>query len=386
MADDALAPTDPDTEALDDEEEEDPRLEEEVYVYDDEDDEEEEEDGQSPADEKDGPAVDAAQADADSEAPGDDDEQTDDDEDPAAAQAAQEEPAAETKEEGPAPFTFTVDKQSVPVERAQVFRAKNDAGEEEEFLLIPASEWRRTVQPRLADRGEIRKKELGLLRTIAERDPANNVEVVRAREAMRLFEEFLSEKDEDALLEKVDRFRADRDAWEATHKDRAHAQQLEALKGVTLEPEAAEIELQVEHATEQLQASLGTQLEAALARPEFAGLDRDEIAADLWELRNQLFFEAAEDMPEIGLREGEIGIDLKYLGERLTREAARHASIRDRAAKAAEVRTRNDKQLGRTGNRAPAAIGGRGGVTPGETRAKEPETYREWRENFLAPH
>lgn len=276
------------------------------------------------------------------------------------------------------PFAFRVDRTEVNVPGAFI-----DA---EGFVRIPKDQWDRTIQPRVADRGQIQRelqqREQQIAHWRAQADPARNPDVQHARLLVQqmeaaLFGEGLTDEQ---VLDQIDRIRgslpllrerADRLALEERLTERDNtASQYQAV-------EAWNASVPVLGQT--LQEYVGT----ALQHPEIAaaGLDVNELLETLWrdgtpgELA-EIFedvTEANQHLPIFDTPGGTIVIRSDRV-DRVIRTAARAAqrvqtqagkeleAERNRSAltaKAAEAAKANAQALaGRTA--APPVVGGTG--------------------------
>lgn len=243
------------------------------------------------------------------------------------------------------PWTIKADGKEISVERSQIFKAKNADGTEEEYVIFPSSELKK-LQPFLADRGTFRNEKKQLLQQLAELKPENHEEVVKAKE-LTAFLFGLFEKPEDEILDEISKFKAGRATWEAQQLAKSAQAKLTARESVTVDPDPELERIHEEERDEQLQGSLKTHIAELLKKPEFAGLDAASAVEDLWELRHKVFFLADEDMPQFGLKKGDIGINLEYASTRLQREATRLMSVRTRTLEAQRIQRENAEALGK---------------------------------------
>lgn len=320
-------------------------------------DDEDEDEGDDPASpelgDQDDPAADAAQVDRAAELPGDEAEPTPQDppqtDPPAAAGPPDASVAPPAEPETIVPWAFTADGKKVDVPRSQVFEAVVDAatGRKERFVLIPEAELQRTVQPHLADRGAWRQKERGYLEKLAELSTDTHPDLVKARE-MTAFLWGLFEKPEDEILSAVEEMRSGRAAWEARQDANAAEAKLRARESVQIDPDPELQRLHEAELEENLQTGLSAHVESLLKRPELAGISPDRAHALLWPLRNEVFFEASEDLPQFGLKKGDIGIDLRYTFDRLKQEADYVRSLLGNATQAKTIEQQNADAVGAT--------------------------------------
>lgn len=268
--------------------------------------------------------------------------------DRSALEGAPREPA----QEEPRPFTFKADGKEVTVPRSQIFDVQQPDGTTEPHVLFPLAEVR-GIQHFFADRGAWREEKKQLLQQLAERDPEHHSAMVQARELTGWLWQLLDQSDEE-ILAAVEQMRSGRPAWEARQEAEALKRKLDARESVQVDPDPELQRLEQEEQEQQLQGALNGQLDQLLKQPEFAGVPRDRVARRLWELRHEVFFEADADLPQAGLRKGDIGINLGYLRSYLADEAATIRSVRESAIRAQQIERQNREALGTTTKPKPA--------------------------------
>jgi hypothetical protein len=308
-----------------------------------------------------GPAATAAQADEDATLPGeaDGDEAAPAQPEAPAAEAAQPEaqPEATATADVPAdpatpaevtPWSFTADGKTVTVARSQIFEAVVDpaTGRKEQFILTPKDEWMRTIQPHLADRGKWGQEKRQLLEQVAQLAPENHADVIRAQELTK-FLWSLFDQEPEQLVEMVAQLKAERPVWDAKQEAAAARAQLAARDAVKQEPDAQLAELDEQELEQTLQTGLRHHLTEALKDPALAGIAPDRAFKLLWRAAPQIFFEAAEDMPEAGLKKGERGILLNEMRAILTEEVEYAKQLRGRASTVSEIEKANAAALGK---------------------------------------
>lgn len=360
--------------SFDDEDEESEEPEEEVEESD------EAEDEESEVDEEESEEPEATEAEGEESAPESEDEDSDE-ESPTepAVEAATETPADGTEPTVESePLTFKADGTEFTVDAR-----KDDEGN---FVIAP-EEWQRSVQPRLADRGRWQAERESLRRQIAALNPETNPEVVRAREVTKRFHELL-EQGPDAVIEWAENWEANKDALLA--RAEAEAAKAEAAR-YREEQDGAKREEQTAELEGQLDAGLDRVLEQASQHDQYADLDMDYVKRILAPMKASIFFRAPYDMPEYGLKEGEIGMNTRRVEEVLQAEASRQAALNEktRNAKAAEdAAKRNAAATGKAKKTSKAAtppVEKTSSVSPtqeGEPEIKPAKNKEEWEDNL----
>lgn len=380
---DALPPEDPEQ---DEEQLEQPNpdgiVREEIrHIFvEDEDEEHLEDEGADPADEGESPAAPAAQVPAPAAGPGT--------EAPAAAPEGEGQPPA-PEAETPTPLVLSFDGKKVEVERGISFSETLPDGTREKFVLMPESSFVRAVQPNLADRGVWREREKAYLQQLAERDPEHNEEVVKSRKMLDFFNGLL-ELGEDELLDAIQKFRDELPRWELEQEKAALTARLDARDGVRIEPDAEQIRIAEEEVRGVVESDLGARLAAVTELEGVKGLvDADTLREELAAHVASIYFIADEDMPQLGLRKGQIGIIPRngeqpggedIIAQIVVREVTKAKRIADRFTAGELARKKNAEQLEEPRKR-PV-------VKPPEADApprpgKDDEGYDAWLAGFL---
>jgi hypothetical protein len=217
-----------------------------------------------------------------------------------ASQSSDQIPTATDGQDAPparVPFTFAVDGQQVTVEGAAVVG---------DNIIIPKAAWDQVVRPRyLGDRHVWRQREAGLQQQLKEAASAKGDREGRAEAILAKVQE-LDTGGPEAWAQWLDNFHTTRPILEAEAKARVAEQRLHAIEQQRQEQDSA---AQADSLVPRLQSHLDQALSQYLARDEFKVLaaDADALKATLWDQAAQLFFEAPEDFPEAGLRQGDLG-------------------------------------------------------------------------------
>lgn len=297
----------------------------------------------------------------------------------APASAAPAEKPAEQEAAPAEPFKFKVDRKEIAIPGSVVFEAETANGKEQ-FITFPLSEFQRTLHPHLADRSLWRNEKKQLLQELAKRDPETHPDVVKSREVLKLFQKLIG-SDDGAVLNTLDEWRANLPTWQSQQETVALKKQLEAVNAVEAPPDEALQQIETEEFNEQLRDNLKGHLATLAKLPEFAGLiDVDDILPDIWDVRQQVYFTIDEDgqLPNgKPVRKGDLGINFGYLKEKLSREATRLKTARERVEKAKQVEAQNAAVLKETPQPKPT------NETSRRHRPKK-ETYAQIRERFLA--
>lgn len=121
-----------------------------------------------------------------------------------------------------------------------------------------------------------------------------------------------------------------------------------------------------------------------LGSPEFkdSGLKSEVVVRKLERLGDGLFFRATEDMPDFGVRKGQIGVRYDMIAEMMRDDADMLKTERTTRAEAEEAKKRNAAATGKTATKAPPALTAKGSPTPGGKTTKKPATQDEWDEDF----
>lgn len=299
--------------------------------------------------------------------------------DPAAATEAPTVDASTTAE--PEPLRFKADGKEFTVAGR-----RDDAGN----YVIAAEEWNRVVQPRLADRGQWSQERLAYQRQIAALDPMKNPEVVRARKLTEQFQALLDQGPE-AVIEWAEKYDANKEALLARAEAAAARAEADAARGVLTEQERA---AQVRELEGQLSTAVDTLLTKAQEVEDYRDLDMTYVRELLTPVMSSIFFRAPRDMPEYGIKQGEIGVNVEVVDRILRTEANRVAKQREREAATSAASAAAQRNAAVLEAAAPAARARKapppvttGKATPGQG-AKEPQerpkTMEEWEAKLSA--
>lgn len=197
---------------------------------------------------------------------------------PSAAPTPQGPPGEPSLPDTRQPFSFRADRTEVSVPGAYV---------DSQFVHIPREQWGRTIQPRLADRGQIQRalqeRDQQIHHWRSQADPERNPAVQEARLlsqqlATALFDPSLTE---DQVLDEVARIRGAMPVLQERARANAAQAQLQEYQGAAEQQAAVEAWHQ---SVPVLQSGLQEYVSSALSHPQIAaaGLDPQEIVATLW--------------------------------------------------------------------------------------------------------
>jgi len=275
-------------------------------------------------------------------------------------------PAEETR-----PFGFRVDRQQIDVPGAV---ETNDG-----LIVLNRQAWQNHVQPYLADWKTWKRERTELLKQIAERDPEKNPVVQQARLLIGEIEK-LKQQGPEAVVDWALNFLQQMPVLEANA--RAAAAEAKSKQYVTDRDAQAEQQI-IEHYQREIPKNLREEIGALLKIPEIAslGLNADDLFETLWDMRHAIYFEAPEDMPEHGLRKGDIGVRRDVIRRQVGRYAQFAQQRSTAAAEVAKAKEQNARALN-GGTPAPPAVTTKDSPAPGGKKAKKPSNYDEWIESL----
>lgn len=264
------------------------------------------------------------------------------------------------------PFTLNVDGQSFDVPDAYV---------DGDNIVIPRDSFQRVIQPRVADRGVWQQERKDFQRHIEELAPERNPEVIKAKTLLNSILEVLEDdqkadaffsdfaKNRDKLI-----LQAERAELEAQRNQLTSTQQRDTAK-----QEAAELPVQMDSA-------LGNVLSQAKEIADYSSVDMDYVRDLIEPIKGSFFFRADADMPEAGLKKGEIGVRIDLIEQVIQKEAKRSQATQA----AQEARKRNETALGNTSSNvsAPPALKPDNPVEVEET--PKIETKEQWQARMAA--
>lgn len=289
------------------------------------------------------------------------------------AEEAATEPPVESAPTKPAtePLQFKAD--------GREFTVNGRKDEDGNFVIAP-EEWNRTIGPRLADRGAWAQEREAYRRQIDALAPDKNPEVVRARKITESFKELL-DKGPDAVIEWAENYEANKEVLIA----KAEAEAAKAEAAQYREGRAQETERQsMEQLTAQMDQGIDGVLEQAAQMDEYKGLDMEYVKRILRPMKGAIFFRAPRDMPEYGLSEGEIGINLQVVDNVLKAEAERTAAYQaqlNAQQKARAAKKRNEKIL-KTEKKAPPVETAKATAGQDTRPVKPAKSQDEWERNL----
>lgn len=298
----------------------------EVVGYDEEEDEEDEEStapDEQGVEEEEEPTEEASDGESSEASPPEESEDTSQE-----APDDSEEGASPEQEPEREAFTLNVDGQSYDVPDAYV---------EDDNIVIPRDSFQRVIQPRVADRSVWQKERQQYEQKIQELDPEKNPTVVKAR---TLLDNMLSVLEDDEKAEEFfSHFASNRDKLilEAERKAlEAEKEQMNSSK--QRENQAKE----AEELPKQMDAAIDNILNEARDIDQYSSVDMDYVRDLIEPIKGSFFFRAEEDMPQAGLKKGEIGVRIDLIEQVIEKEARRSSSARE----IEETRKRNKAALG----------------------------------------
>jgi hypothetical protein len=288
--------------------------------------------------------------------------------------AGEGEPAAAppvwTPPEGGEPFTFRADGREVTVPGALKY---------EHGIYVPADAWNGVVQQHLADRGVWQQQRQAYEQQIAQLDPQAHPVVLQAQATVQAFKELL-DKGPLEVAKWLDQFERNRPLLEVQIQNQALSAQLEARTRGHVQQEQEQLVQQVADA---LPGYLEQHIEALISQtPELAALkgSAGKLREALWPYAQMLFIEAPpdRDLPEHGLRRGQIGVNRAVLSQMLGQQAAHAAEV-----KRLEAAARHNAAA--TGRRQPPpTVTTRGRPAPAGKTAPPPASAQAWKDDFLS--
>lgn len=236
------------------------------------------------------------------------------------------------------PWTFAALGQRIPVEGATV--------ESDGSVRLPATAIRQ-LQGRLGAHAQ--QLAQGYETRLAELNPDNNRDVILARLVTSQMQDALDKGGDDGLWEWIQRFKTE---LPLLREQAARRESDSRLSRYTQREQLEQQQADAAALEPQMQESIGSWLDRAVALPEYAELagDREPLATRLWAIRGELFKLATQDDPEGRVRKGQRYLDLDVLDREL-RFAADLVGRRKATATAdtqrAEAARRNAAALGK---------------------------------------
>jgi hypothetical protein len=271
---------------------------------------------------------------------------------------------------GGEPFVFRVDGREVAVPGAQRY---------EHGIYVPAEAWNGVVQRHLADRDVWVQQRQQMLSQIEQLNPEAHPVVLQAQATVQAFKELL-DKGPLEVAKWLDQYERNRPLLEAQIQNQALQSQLEIRTRGSQQAEQEQLVAQVRDA---LPGYLEQHIEAAISQtPELAelkGLTAAKLRENLWPYAQLLFIEAPpdRDLPEHGLRRGQIGVNRAVLSQLLGQQAAHQTELKRLQAAA--------KHNAAATGRAPAVptVTTRGRPAPAGKAPPQPASVSEWKDSFL---
>lgn len=248
-------------------------------------------------------------------------------------------------------------------------------------ILIPKAAWDRTVQPHLADRKqwnvqvqEFRRTEAGLREQVQQIELGQHPAIVRANAVTARFDELLNAGPE-KIAEFLDNFAVNRPILEA--EARAKAAEMERDQFRTRQ-DTANREAQQAALEPQKRAAVEQQVSAMLATPDLKdlGIDGQRLMARLVK-HPGTYVTADRDYPEIGLRKGELAINLE-----LVREEVQDAADQRKTWLAQQQATAQNAKA-QAGAPVPPATPVRGSPAPGGKQPDKPTSWSEFQDRLM---
>jgi hypothetical protein len=270
--------------------------------------------------------------------------------------------------EGGQPFAYKADGREFPVEGG----LRYDHG-----IYLPTTAWEQ-VQRNLGDWEARQHRYSQLQRQYEERDPEKHPDVVRARVTTQNFLALLQQGPE-KVAEWLDNFQTNAPLLQAQIEAQTYKAQLESRQSQWTEQQS---ESRAREIAAELPGYLKQNIDYLLTNtPELKDLagQSDALLQKLWEYRDYLFVEAVEgDLPEHGLKQGQIGVHRA----RLTK------LLQDRAESAAEFKRIQDatKLNAKATGKAPVAptVTARGRPAPGSRSTSYKPGDSSWKDAFLS--
>lgn len=331
------------------------------------------------------PATDPTPADASAaSAPSDvtDEEEPDEldadlDDAPSADQSAKSEPEASGEsaaESAGEPFTFRADGKQFEIPGAVRYP---------EGVYIPPESIAK-LQEHLADRKGLNDR-IRQLEQQAQNPDAEVVsrhpDVLRAKATLQKLNELMDQGPE-AMAEWLDNLQQNRPILEANAKAAALEAQLrrftERESGETTERQATEL-------AGQMDQTLTLHLDEVLRDPAIAGLnlDRNRLQVRLYRMAEQLFGEADRDYRELGIRKGDLTINLELLRAEVNDAAALARQYQGQQTARNKARQANAPAV--NAGSPPPVVAGSKNAAPRDTGRKSPKNREEWEESMRSP-
>lgn len=339
-----------------------------LFEPDDADDDPEDDDASPGPDSDDSPADDAA---------GDDEDGQDLDDDGEGSAAGAAPPATSATARGeqeasaPAPFRFRADGVDLEVPGSAVVDIDGTP-----HVVIPQDAWARAVQPHIRHQAAWQRREQEHRQQLREWDPANNPEVLEAREIKRRLHDLLN--DEDKAAEFFENFARNKDIL--IRDARIAALEAQSTAATQASEAASSEELQAA-----LDVTLDQTVDAFLADPRYQGLDREVTREKLGMLRDRIFFRATRDFPEHGVRRGDPVINYDAIHQllapdvKLVEKLAAKGKVDE---KATEVERRNARRLDPRRPQHRTTVPARGAPSGSGAKTTEPQSREEWEREF----
>lgn len=246
---------------------------------------------------------------------------------PEGAPEASDEGASPEAQDAREAFTLNVDGQSYDVPEAYV---------DGDNIVIPRDSFQRVIQPRVADRSVWQKERQQYEQRIQDLNPENNPQVVKAKTLLDNMLEVL--EDDDKAEEFFSDFVRQRDKL-ILQAERA---ELEAEKNnLTSSQKREDAATQAEELPKQMDASIGAILNEAKNIDQYASVDMDYVRELIEPIKASFFFRAEQDMPDAGLKKGEIGVRIDLLEQVVAKEASRAQALQATQ----QTRERNQEAL-----------------------------------------
>lgn len=282
------------------------------------------------------------------------------------------------------PFRFTVDGKDVTI--------PGSYETEDGLIVIPRAEWdAKFARQFVADRSAFNQRETALRAKVevleAQRN-APNADVQRTKALEAKLMALVS--DPEKLIEFADNFERMKPELlaqierEQTQAERDYWKQLAENGGKppATEPAPVADDVQVAQLAESFEPGLRAALGSVAKELGDAaqGADLDAVFGLAWAQADYVFFEAPEDLPQFGLKAGQIGVNLELLERLVQYDAAARRTAAVSGKKAASVEAENTRTLEAARRRpTPAARGTSPAATGTQTMSKS-----EWARKFRA--
>lgn len=287
---------------------------------------------------------------------------------PESAPDASGESAAEPAGE---PFTFRADGKSFEIPGAVRYP---------EGVYVP-TEAVAKLQEHLADRKGLNDRIRQLEAQVQERDPEKHPAVLRAN-AITAKINALMDQGPEAMAEWLDNLQQNRPILEAQAEAAALKKQLESY---TTRESTAATEEQATALADQMDQTLNQHLDVVLQDPEIAalGLDRNRLQVRLYRLAESLFGEADRDYRELGIRKGDLTINLELLRSEVQDAAALVRQYRGEQQQKQKAKAVNAPAVNAAAP--PPVVAGTRTAAPRDTGRKAPKNREEWEESMRQP-